>query len=150
MKQIILITAIALSGLLSVAQAQTKVTVAFLNGENPAVFQLANEGVEIKDSNVKLHTLGGVVEMTFEQIKSMTFESNVSGIDELRDSGFNVWSSPGMLHINAPQPETVHIYNVSGILVKSLKNVSGKTNVELPQGMYLLKINSHTAKTIIP
>lgn len=150
MKQKILITAIMLLSLLNALQAQTKVSVTLLNEENIRVFQLANEGVEIKDSNVKIHTLEGIVEMTFEQIKSMTFESNVSGINELRTKGFNIWSSPGTLHISTPRMGTVQIFNLSGILVKNLQNVSGETKVELPQGMYLLKINSHTVKTIIP
>ena len=79
---------------------------------------------------------------------SITIEET-SGIAEMEAQGISLWTADAMLHINLPQPEDVHIYNVSGVLVKTLNNVQGDVNTALSRGMYIVRIGNNAAKVVL-
>ena len=70
-----------------------------------------------------------------------------TGISFAEVSPIRIYSTEGNIVVeNAPISETLHIYNVSGILVKKQHIASPKTTIALPQGMYIVKVGSTSFK----
>lgn len=76
-------------------------------------------------------------------------DATTSTIKPSADNELNkVYVADGKLHIETNQPQAVNIYHVSGSLVKQI-NVSGASNISLPQGIYLVKLTDKTYKVAL-
>lgn len=76
-------------------------------------------------------------------------DATTSTIKPSADNELNkVYVADGKLHIETSQPQAVNIYHVSGSLVKQI-NVSGASNISLPQGIYLVKLTDKTYKVAL-
>ena len=60
-----------------------------------------------------------------------------------------IYTADGRLYLTLSRAETVHIYNVSGALVRTFNAPAGETSVTLPQGVYVVKAGARTEKVIV-
>jgi hypothetical protein len=73
------------------------------------------------------------------------------GIDEV--GGTEVWASDGVLHVvcrdAASHVSTVQIYTTTGILYKTVIAPAGETTVDLPAGVYVVRVGDLVVKVVI-
>ena len=89
-----------------------------------------------KEAAYKAHAVWGklnVVETTANEV-----------IDDLR-----IYAADGALRLALPAPETVHIYNVEGSLVKTLILPAGDHVQPLPSGVYVVRVGERVAKVMV-
>ena len=60
-----------------------------------------------------------------------------------------IYTADGRLYFTLSRAETVHIYNVSGALVRTFNAPAGETSVTLPQGVYVVRAGERTKKVFI-
>ena len=63
--------------------------------------------------------------------------------------GLRVFAADGALRLTLPSPETVHLYHVSGAMVKTLALPSGDHVQPLPPGMYLVRVGERVTKILV-
>ena len=89
-----------------------------------------------KEAAYKAHAVWGklnVVESTANEV-----------IDDLR-----IYAADGALRLALPAPETVHIYNVEGSLVKTLILPAGDHVQPLPSGVYVVRVGERVTKVMV-
>ena len=66
-----------------------------------------------------------------------------TGIEKINTNSGNVYYANGALQvINYPSSATIAVYNLSGQNVFGYRPVSGKINVNLPSGIYIIRVQS--------
>ena len=74
---------------------------------------------------------------------TITINKNTTAIPFAEAAPIKVYSTEGNIIVeNAPVGETIHIYNVSGILVTETM----ETSIAMPQGIYIVKVGKDTFK----
>ena len=63
--------------------------------------------------------------------------------------GLRVYAAAGTLHLTLPSPAKVHIYNVSGAMVKTLALPAGDHVQPLPSGVYVVRVGERVTKILI-
>ena len=63
--------------------------------------------------------------------------------------GLRIYAADGALRLALPAPETVHIYNVEGSLVKTLILPAGDHVQPLPSGVYVVRVGEHVTKVMV-
>ncbi len=63
--------------------------------------------------------------------------------------GLRVFAAAGALRLTLPSPETVHLYHVSGAMVRTLALPSGDHVQPLPPGVYLVRVGERVTKILI-
>ena len=63
--------------------------------------------------------------------------------------GLRIYAADGALRLALPAPETVHIYNVEGSLVKTLILPAGDHVLPLPSGVYVVRVGEHITKVMV-
>ena len=63
--------------------------------------------------------------------------------------GLRIYAADGALRLALPAPETVHIYNVEGSLVKTLILPAGDHVQPLPSGVYVVRVGERVAKVMV-
>ena len=63
--------------------------------------------------------------------------------------GLRIYVADGALRLALPAPETVHIYNVEGSLVKTLILPAGDHVQPLPSGVYVVRVGERVAKVMV-
>ena len=63
--------------------------------------------------------------------------------------GLRIYAADGALRLALPAPETVHIYNVEGSLVKTLILPAGDHVLPLPSGVYVVRVGERVAKVMV-
>lgn len=63
--------------------------------------------------------------------------------------GQRIYVADGALRLALPAPETVHIYNVEGSLVKTLILPAGDHVLPLPSGVYVVRVGERVAKVMV-
>ena len=63
--------------------------------------------------------------------------------------GLRIYVADGALRLALPAPETVHIYNVEGSLVKTLILPAGDHVLPLPSGVYVVRVGERVAKVMV-
>ena len=63
----------------------------------------------------------------------------------------SIWSYQGNLYVKASSKAvTVHVYSLSGILIKQINNIGeGTHTIALPEGLYIVKLNTGETKKVI-
>jgi len=79
----------------------------------------------------------------FKQITEANATANVL-LPEAR-----IYTADGRLYLTLARAETVHIYNVSGALVRTFTAPVGETSLALPQGVYVVRAGERTEKIIV-
>ena len=73
-----------------------------------------------------------------------------SGLLDLEKDNIKVKSLKGAICIETSEIGTmVDIYSVSGTLINSFRMLESSKTIELPQSIYILKINNHSLKLIV-
>ena len=70
------------------------------------------------------------------------------GLDEMETGTLRIYPNPSNGVFNIEGEGTLHIVNVLGQEVMS-KEIDGKTTIELPQGMYFVKLGDVTRKVVV-
>ncbi|RRD69050.1 Ig-like domain-containing protein, partial [Tannerella forsythia] len=63
--------------------------------------------------------------------------------------GLRIFAAGGALHLTLPKAETVHLYHVSGAMVKTLFLPAGDHVQPLPSGVYLVRVGERATKILI-
>ena len=63
--------------------------------------------------------------------------------------GLRIYAADGALRLALPAPETVHIYNVEGSLVKTLILPAGDHVQPLPSSVYVVRVGERVAKVMV-
>jgi hypothetical protein len=73
------------------------------------------------------------------------------GIDEVSDIA--IWASDGKLHIVCKDVQSrafgLQIYTLGGILHKTVNVPAGETTIELPAGVYIVKVGDRVVKVVV-
>lgn len=71
-----------------------------------------------------------------------------SGIRNIKDCGYKIYFENGILHADIPESAEMHVYNISGRQVAVFSLTQGHNSVELnlSQGIYIIRIDSHVLK----
>ncbi len=83
--------------------------------------------------------------------------SNIdTGLSTLAAEGIYVWGEKGVISIETPYPlkgesgaKIAHIYNVSGMLVRTLSLQGTEGQVAVPAGIYIVKIGTAIEKVVV-
>ena len=78
----------------------------------------------------------------FKQIAESTVAN--AAVPEAR-----IYAAEGLVYMTLPQAATVRIYNLNGVLVRSLTAPAGLTTVALPEGIYIVRTGEHTEKVMV-
>ena len=60
-----------------------------------------------------------------------------------------IYAAEGLVYLTLPQAATVRIYNLNGVLVRSLTAPAGLTTVALPTGIYIVRAGDKTEKVFV-
>ena len=60
-----------------------------------------------------------------------------------------IYAAEGLVYMTLPQAATVRIYNLNGVLVRSLTAPAGLTTVALPEGIYIVRTGERTEKVLV-
>ena len=60
----------------------------------------------------------------------------------------NIWAENGSLYVKLAQPATIHIYSANGILIRQVKLGEGTQSIDLPQGFYIVSLDSGTGTKV--
>ena len=63
--------------------------------------------------------------------------------------GLHVYAAGGALRLTLPTPETVHIYNVVGSLVRTMNASAGDHVLPLSSGVYVVRVGERVTKILI-
>lgn len=63
--------------------------------------------------------------------------------------GIKIYASNGYLHIQAPQPEQVHIFTPDGRLLKAFRTSGNEERIALPKGIYLIRVTNQCVKVVL-
>ena len=72
-----------------------------------------------------------------------------SGVEDVNNVNFKVWSSEGLLNINSSEPGLLNIYNLLGQQVYSQLMQSATVTFPIRQGIYTVRVNNMTKKVIV-
>lgn len=83
--------------------------------------------------------------------KPATIKVNVlSTVGNMEASGeARIYTAAGMLHLTLPTSAAIHIYNVSGALVRTMNAPAGNSSVAMPAGIYVVKAGSRIEKVVV-
>lgn len=93
------------------------------------------------------YTIDKVVEPIVIEIKGIELNDPTHNMN-INQQSLNIYTSEGILYINTNHLLPIEIYSISGTLLTSQK-VNGETQVNLPQGIYVIKCLSASSKVII-
>ena len=63
--------------------------------------------------------------------------------------GIKIYAANGYLHIQAPQPEQVHIFAPDGRLLKAFRTSGNEEQIALPKGIYLIRVTNQCVKVVL-
>ena len=124
-------------------------TMTAINAETVSIYSnaLLNEGDEAPGIEVPNLTLTK---------KYVYIRPNGTGLTSLTSQGIQVCGGKGVIEIQAPKPPkggavkfTAHIYNVSGMLVRTLPLQGTEGQVAVPAGIYIVKIGTAIEKVVV-
>ena len=64
-------------------------------------------------------------------------------------SGARIYAAAGRLYLTLPTAAAIHIYTVSGTLLRIFTAPAGASSVALPQGVYVVKAGDRTEKVVV-
>ena len=104
--------------------------------------------IELKDIEMQLENGTPITQESI--MVTAKVDRDITALFPTKVNNIHVYSAQGNIVIeNAPADETIHIYNVSGILVasKQTQNITSlQTTITLPQGIYIVKIGGANFK----
>ncbi|HQC03989.1 MAG TPA: T9SS type A sorting domain-containing protein [Paludibacteraceae bacterium] len=99
---------------------------------------------------------GQAVMLNGEKVTSEVKISPTTGLSTLAAEGIYVWGEKGVISIEIPfllkgesGAKVAHIYNVSGILVRTLPLQGTEGQVAVPAGIYIVKIGNAIEKVVV-
>lgn len=75
--------------------------------------------------------------------------NSTDGIANVSIAGVNVSAVNGMLHVTAPNGSAIQVFGIDGRLLTTATAVSGTTDIQLPAGVYVVKVNNLSVKKVV-
>ena len=72
-----------------------------------------------------------------------------ANIEPSAPSAMRIYTSAGRLYLSLPTSAAIHIYTVSGTLLRTFTAPAGESSVALPQGVYVVKAGAKTEKVVV-
>lgn len=63
--------------------------------------------------------------------------------------GIKIYAANGYLHIQAPQPEQVHIFAPKRTPAESFPDFQHEEQIALPKGIYLIRVTNQCVKVVL-
>jgi len=109
--------------------------------------------IELTDINMQLEDGTSIEEESI--IVTTEVDRDLTSISTTAANNIHVYSTQGNIIVeNAPVGETIHIYNVSGVLIVAVETQyfasPQKTTIAVSQGAYIVKVGNTTSKVIVP
>lgn len=93
----------------------------------------------VKDQQSPDYKNWEVLVANFTMEESVFIDPAPSGVEDVvEESALKVYGAQGNVVVETENPCQVNVYNVAGALVRSLQVESGRTEIALPQGFYIV------------
>lgn len=89
-----------------------------------------------------------VISRIYEDI-TVRFTSLPTANETINTEGIRIQGVSGAVHIQTPHPATATVYTLSGSPVKQLGLSAGDSRVELPAGIYIIRVGNESRKAIV-
>ena len=83
-----------------------------------------------------------------EELSFSNLTTDILGIGENNGNAFRIYPNPAKDHVTIEGTGTMTVTNTLGQTILS-KEIDGKETVELPQGLYFVKLNGETQKIVV-
>lgn len=83
-----------------------------------------------------------------EELSFSNLTTDILGIGENAETAFRVYPNPAKDHVTVEGTGILTVTNALGQTILS-KEIDGKTTIDLPQGMYFVKLNGITRKIVV-
>ena len=77
-----------------------------------------------------------------------TFDGVGNGVESAEAAAINVYAVAGGIVVETAKPANVEVYTIAGVLVNA-QIVSGSATIEMPQGVYIVKVADKVEKVIV-
>ena len=76
-------------------------------------------------------------------------DNSTDGIGNVSAADINVAAGKGMLHVTAPNNSAIQVFGTDGKLLTTATAVSGTADIQLPAGVYVVKVNNLSVKRVV-
>lgn len=76
-------------------------------------------------------------------------DNSTDGIGNVSAADINVAAGNGMLHVTAPNNSAIQVFGTDGKLLTTATAVSGTADIQLPAGVYVVKVNNLSVKRVV-
>ena len=140
-----------------VQTAQLKATVTPANATNPFLYwQSSDPFIASVDGSglVTIHKKGKAVitvRSADDSGKTASCQVEIRSLPtaNVEASGARIYAAAGRLYLTLPTAAAIHIYTVSGTLLRIFTAPAGASSVALPQGVYVVKAGDRTEKVVV-
>ena len=114
----------------------------------------AIESITVNGEPIELGELEeyGSIELLVEEdvniVATFTGE-DLSGVEEAAADAVKVYSAAGAIVIESGEAVSADIYTAGGVLVKSVTAIAGTDRIEVPDGIYMVKVGAKVLKVAV-
>ena len=104
---------------------------------------------DVPVDNVHLIVPKGAIDVYKADSEWKIFKTVLDPLTNIALPEARIYTADGRLYLTLSRAETVHIYNVSGALVRTFTAPAGETRTTLPSGVYIVRAGGRTEKVIV-
>ena len=104
---------------------------------------------DVPVDNVHLIVPKGAIDVYKADSEWKIFKTVLDPLTNIALPEARIYTADGRLYLTLSRAETVHIYNVSGALVRTFNAPAGETRTTLPSGVYIVRAGGRTEKVIV-
>ena len=104
---------------------------------------------DVPVDNVHLIVPKGAIDVYKADSEWKIFKTVLDPLTNIALPKARIYTADGRLYLTLSRAETVHIYNVSGALVRTFNAPVGETRTTLPSGVYIVRAGGRTEKVIV-
>lgn len=152
MKQFSLTLILALLSLSGMAQRLDYLTLRATDGSMQSVKIDVGTVITFKDGVMTATTADAIQSFNLTDISSFFFSAEPTAINLLEMSKAKVSLSANQLSVHGPQAATVQVFAANGQLVAAFTKSTAHAEVfgvNLPSGVYVVKVNGQTSKLMV-
>lgn len=98
----------------------------------------------------KIYDWGGNINMWMDIDNVELYKGASQSITEDKTTNLNIYAQNNSINIaGLDGSNTLYIYNVSGVLIKSLQTSDEKVEIPVNKGLYIVKVGTNSSKVII-
>ena len=104
---------------------------------------------DVPVDNVHLIVPKGAIDVYKADSEWKIFKTVLDPLTNIALPEARIYTADGRLYLTLSRAETIHIYNVSGALVRTFNAPAGETRTTLPSGVYIVRAGGRTEKVIV-